>query len=111
MNDRQPSDDDLMRLFERARTDLPSEAFVERIERRLAHARRSRLGAQIALLALLVVAAALMTPYVSRGSVTLMAYAAQWLPQLGLALNSPTGWAGSLLLGAWVLKRAHVFER
>jgi len=28
-----------------------------------------------------------------------------------VALNSPTGWAGSLLLGAWVLKRAHVFER
>src|SRR6185437_12369042 len=99
MSDRQPADDDLMRLFERARTDLPSEAFVERLERRLAQARRTRLGAQIALLALLVAAAAL------------MACAAQWLPQLGLALDSPTGWAGSLLLGAWVLKRAHVFER
>jgi hypothetical protein len=47
----------LTHLFEGARLDLPSEAFVEQLERSLAHARRA------------------------------------------------------LSFGAWVLKRAHVFER
>lgn len=111
MSDRQPLDENLLRLFEGARTELPSADFVERLERRLARARLTRLGLQVALLALLVVAAALMTPYVTRGSLAAMDYAAQWLPDVGLALNSPAGWIGSLILGAWVLKRAHVFER
>jgi hypothetical protein len=111
MSDRQPLDEDLTRLFEGARTDLPSEAFVEQLERRLARARRMRLGTQVVLLAVLAAAAALMTPYVARGSLTVMDYAARWLPDVALALSSPAGWAASLILGAWVLKRAHVFER
>jgi hypothetical protein len=84
---------------------------VERLERSLARARRVRLGFQIVLLGLLAAAAALLTPSVTRGSFAVMDSAAQWLPDVGLALNSPAGWAGSLILGAWVLKRAHVFER
>jgi len=111
MNDSQPLDEDLMRLFEGARSELPSEAFVERLERRLARVRRTRLGIQIVLLALLAGVAALVTPYVSLGSLTAMDYAAQWVPDIGLALSSPAGWVASLILGAWVLKRAHVFER
>jgi len=111
MSDRQRPDGDLVRLFEAARTELPAEAFVERLERRLARSRRTRLGIQCLLLALLAVAAALVTPYVARGSLAAMDYAAQRLPDLGLVLNSPVGWIGSLLLGAWVLRRAHVFER
>lgn len=100
-----------MRLFEDARGELPPEVFVERLERRLARARGTRLGIQIVVLALLAVAAALVTPYVSLGSLSAMEYAAQWAPDIGLALNSPAGWVVSLILGAWVLKRAHVFER
>jgi hypothetical protein len=111
MSDRQPLDEDLMRLFEGARTELPPAGFVDTLVRHLARARRVRLGTQVVLLALLAVAAALMTPYVARGSLSVMESAAQWLPDVGLALSSPAGWIGSLILGAWVLKRAHVFER
>lgn len=111
MSDRQPLDEDLMRLFEGARVEPPPERFLEQLEHRLLRAKRARWGVRIVLLALLAVVAALMTPYVADGSLAAMDYAAQWLPALGLALNSPAGWAASLLLGAWVLKRAHVFER
>ena len=111
MSARQPLDEDLVRLFEGARTELPPAGFVDRLERRLARARRMRLGTQVVLLALLAGAAALMTPYVARGSLTMVDYAARGLPDVGLALSSPAGWAASLILGAWVLKRAHVFER
>src|SRR5690242_4269226 len=99
MSDRQRPDEDLMRLFEAARTELPAEAFLERLERRLARSRRTRLGLQIVLLALLAVAVAFVTPYVARGSLAAMDYAARRLPGLGLALNSPVGWIGSLILG------------
>jgi len=111
MNDMEPLDDDLMRLFEGARTELPSAAFLEQIERRMARGRCVRLTVQISLLALLAVAAAIVTPEVTRGSLAGGEYVAGWLPDLGLALSSPLGWAGSLILGAWVLKRTHVFER
>lgn len=111
MNDNRPLDEDLMRLFEGARTELPPAAFVERLERALARATHVWLGTQIILLALLAIVAALMTPYVTQASLTVTDYVAQWLPDVGVALSSPAGWLGSLILGAWVLKRAHVFER
>src|SRR5690348_10873235 len=111
MSDSEPLDEDLMRRFEGARNELPSAAFVERLERRLGRARRTRVGIRIVLLAALAIMAVLLTPYVTRGSLTAMDYAAQWVPDAGLALNTPLGWVGSLILGAWILKRAHVFER
>ncbi len=107
MSDMQSLDEDLLRLFERARTELPSAAFLERLERRMARARGVRLAVQISLLALLVVAIAIVTPEVTAG----IGYAAKWLPEIGLAMSSPLGWLCSLILGAWVLKRTHVFER
>ena len=107
MSDMQSLDEDLLRLFEGARTELPSAEFLERIERRMARARGVRLAVQISLLALLVVAMAIVTPEISTG----VGYAAKWMPDLGLAMSSPLGWICSLILGAGVLKRTHVFER
>lgn len=107
MSDMQSLDDDLLRLFEGARTELPSAAFLERIEGRMARARGVRVALQIGLLALLVAAIAIATPEITAG----VAYAAKWLPDAGLAMTSPLGWVCSLVLGAGVLKRAHVFER
>src|SRR5262249_53654638 len=111
MSDLQPLDEDLVRLFDGARAELPSEAFLEQLGRRIARSRAIRLGAQAALFVLLAGVAALLTPYVVGGSLTSMDHASRWLPDLGLALNSPLGWLGSLMLGAWVLRRTHVFER
>lgn len=111
MSEMQPLDEDLLRLFEGARSELPSAAFLERIELRMARARSVRLAVQIGLLILLAVAVAIVTPEVTRESLAGGDYLARWLPDLGLALSSPLGWVCSLILGAWVLKRTHVFER
>lgn len=107
MSDMQPLDDDLLHLFERARTELPSAAFLERTERRMARARGVRVALQVGLLAVLAVAMAIVTPEVTAG----VGYAVKWLPELGLAMSSPLGWVCSLLVGAGVLKRTHVFDR
>lgn len=111
MSEMQPLDEDLVRLFEGARTEIPSAAFLEHIELRMARVRGVRLAAQIGLLILLAVAVAILTPEIVSGSLAGGDYVARWLPDLGLALSSPLGWVCSLILGAWVLKRTHVFER
>ena len=112
MSDMQPPlDEDLVRLFEDARAPLPSEAFLERFERRRARVGRLRLVLQVGGLALLAAAGLIIAPYAIRGSLALSGYAADGLSSLGLAMLSPAGWAGSLLLGAWILRRCHVFDR
>jgi len=111
MSDHPPLDEDLAHLFEDARAALPAKAFLEQLERRMARARTLRLTFRVGLLTVLVVAVAVLAPYAGRGSVAAIDYAAQWVPQIGLAMNSPAGWIGSLLLGLWVLRRSHAFER
>ena len=109
--DSQPLDEDLVHLFEDARASLPAKAFLEPLERRMARARTLRRILRLGLLAVLVVSVAVLAPYASRGSLAAIDYAARWVPQIGLAMNSPAGWIGSLLLGLWVLRRSHAFER
>ena len=112
MSDMQPPlDEDLMRRFEDARVPLPFEAFLERFERRRTRVRRLRVALHAGGLALLAAAGLIIAPYAIRGSLALSGYAADGLSSLGLAMLSPAGWAGSLLLGAWILRRCHVFDR
>jgi hypothetical protein len=112
MTDRQPSlDPDLTRLFDEAHLELPATAFLESFERRIARARGVRLALQVAALGVLAPAALGLAPYAVRGSLLLSRYAMHWAPGLGLAMSSPVGWACSLLLGVWVLRRCHAFER
>jgi hypothetical protein len=106
-----PPDEDLTRLFDEARGDLPSEAFLERFQMRMARARRARLILQLCPLVLLAAVAAIVAPYAARGSLVVIEHAVRWIPDLGLAMTSPIGWVCSLALGVWVLRRSHVFER
>jgi hypothetical protein len=112
MSDLQPAlDPDLARLFDEARTTLPAEAFLEPLERRMVRARRARLAFQVTALVVLAVAALGLAPYVVRGSDLLSRYGAYWVGSVGVAMTSPIGWGCSLMLGAWVLRRCHAFER
>jgi hypothetical protein len=112
MSDMQPPlDEDLVRLFENAHAPLPPAAFLARFERRMARARRVRLAVQVAGLALLAGVVVIIAPYAIRGSLTLSSYAADGLLSLGVAMMSPVGWVGSLILGGWVLRRCHVLDR
>jgi hypothetical protein len=111
MSDMPSLDPDLTRLFDEARTSLPAEAFMEQLHVRLTHARHLRLGLQVSALALLAALAIAVTPYAARVSLTAADALGRWLPFIGEAMGSPLGWAGSLLVGAWVLRRSHVFGR
>jgi hypothetical protein len=112
MSDIQPPlDQDLVRLFDDAQSTLPSEAFVERFERRMARSMRIRLALQAVGLALLAAVVWITAPYAIRGSLALSSSATEGLSDLGLAMGSPMGWVCSLLAGAWVLRRYHVFDR
>jgi len=112
MSDSHPQlDENLVRLFEDANAPLSGEVFAEQFERRVARARRIRLTLQVAGMSLLAVIAALIAPYAIQGSLALGGRLAPSLSSLGLAMLSPAGWAGSLLLGGWILRRCHVFDR
>jgi hypothetical protein len=112
MSDMQPQlDEDLVRLFEDVQAPVHPEAFLERIERRMARLRRVRLAVRLSGLALLAGVAVIIAPYTLQGSLTLSSYAAEAVSSLGLAMMSPVGWACSLILGAWVLRRCHVLKR
>jgi len=111
MSDTRPQlDENLVRLFEDAHAPLPPEAFLELFERRAARAWRARFSLQVAGICLLAVIAALIAPYAIQGSLALSRDVSAGLSSVGLAMMSPAGWAGSLLLGAWVLRRCHVFD-
>ncbi len=112
MSDTQPPlDKVLVRLFEDAHAPLPPQGFLEGIERQMARARGIRLALQVGGLVLLGAVALIAAPYAIRVSLTLSSYASDGLSGLGLAMGSPAGWVCSLLVGAWVLRRFHVFDR
>jgi hypothetical protein len=108
-------DDELHVLFERARAPLDAQPFIEQFERRLCAARRSARvrAATIVLLGALLAAAIVLlaAPYVARLCVSLGTYVQGGVPSLTDALASPAGWAVSIVLAAWVLRRSGVFGR
>jgi hypothetical protein len=105
------ADEDLVRMFEGTRSELPPEAFLQQLQRRMLRAKAASWAVRLGLLAALACAAWMAAPAVTRASLAAIAYAARSVPELALALSSPGGWIASLILGGWVLKRTHVFER
>lgn len=99
-------DDPLTRLFAEAREPLPSEDFLQSLALRMDRARRGRTLRRAALTAAAAGLAVALTPYVAEGSLTVASHVGVWVPALGNALTSPVGWACSLALGAWELRRA-----
>ncbi len=111
MSDMPPLDPDLTRLFDAARAPLPAEVFSERLQAGIDRARRVRLILQLVGLGLLAAVAVAVTPYAATVSLAAADSLGRWVPEVGVAMGSPLGWACSLLVGAWVLRRSHVFDR
>jgi hypothetical protein len=99
-------DDNLRRLFAEAEETLPAAAFLEMAAGRVRQMRRRRAISRTALATAGVGAAIAVTPYVVEGSLLAASHAGMWAPGLGNALTSPIGWACSLAVAAWGLRRA-----
>jgi hypothetical protein len=99
-------DDTLIRLFADAQASLPAADFLQGVLCRMERERRRRGIKLVTMTAAAGGLAIALTPYVVRGSVAVAAYLGMWLPAIGGALASPIGWAGSLAIAAWSLRRA-----
>jgi len=91
-------DDTLTRLFAEARETPPAEGFLADVLIRIQHARRRRAMKRAALMAVAVVLALALTPYIVAGSLV-------WLPGLGNALTSPVAWVCALAIAALRIRR------
>ncbi len=100
-------DDTLFRLFAEAQARLPADDFLQSVLRRMERERRRRSIRLAAMTAAAGGLAVALTPYVARGSVVVAAHLGTWLPAIGGALASPIGWACSLAIAAWSLRRAY----
>jgi hypothetical protein len=104
-------DEDLTRLFAASDSSVSTEEFVTNVMRRIGRERRQRMLRRVALALLLVVVAAAATPYVVEGSLEIASRFVDALAAFGAVLASPAGWACTILLAVWVLRRAQVFGR
>ncbi len=104
-------DSDLTRLFDEARHALPPGEFAERVGLRIHGARRRRALRRILTWLAVAVCAAAASPYAVQASLALVDRMEQWLPDLGRTLVSPAGWACSILLALWLLRRVKVLHR
>jgi hypothetical protein len=102
------SDEDLIRLFAETERSLPPEEFLTQVTTRIGRARQRRMLLKLTLALVLVVAAAAATPFVAEGSLELGIRVVDGLAAFGAALGTPAGWACSILMGAWALRRAGV---
>lgn len=105
------SDDLLMRLFAEARAPRAGDEFVASVAARIGRARLRGRVARIAAFALLAALAVAATPYVAEGSLALADRLASGLPALGAALVSPVGWAASVVIALWSLRRLRILGR
>jgi uncharacterized protein (DUF2062 family) len=99
-------DDTLTRLFAEARETLPPEDFLESVALRMNHGRRERALKRAALMTVAAGLGIAVTPFIAEGSLTVASHLGVWLLALGNALTSPLGWACSLAVGAWGVRRA-----
>jgi len=100
----------LVQLFAAARRPTGDAEFTQAVLERVASARRMRSAKAVAQVVLLLVAAAAAAPFVADLSLTVVRHLDVWLPSFGNALASPVGWACSLAIGAWSLRRARVIR-
>lgn len=99
-------DDTLTRLFAEARATLPAEEFLENVALRMNRGRRQRALKRAALTTVAAGLGIAVTPFIAEGSLTVASHLGAWLLALGNALMSPVGWACSLALAAWGVRRA-----
>ena len=98
-------DPELLRLFDEAPTPAPhEEAFVTTTIAGLERARRVRLVRRITGTAVILIAAAIIAPYVAQLTLTVMGWLLDHLPQTGVALISPIGCVCAALI-AWRIAR------
>jgi hypothetical protein len=104
-------DPELSRAFARAREPLGDDLFTATLLRKLDRLRRRRLWRQILVTAAVVLIVAVNLRLVldeTAGAVRLVAEAA---PVYTEWVISPWGWAGSMLIGAWVVLRTRRSRR
>lgn len=99
-------DDTLTRLFAEARATLPAEEFLENVAVCMRRGRRRRALEWAAWTTAAAGLAIALTPLIVAGSLTAASHLGLWLLALGNALISPVGWACSLALAAWGVRRA-----
>jgi hypothetical protein len=100
-------DDTLIRLFAEAQARLPADDFLQGVTRRMERERRRRGIKLVTMTAAAGGLAIAATPYVARGSIVVADHLGIWLPAVGGALTSPIGWACSVAIAAWSLRRAY----
>jgi hypothetical protein len=97
-------DPELLRLFDAAVPAPHEGAFVATTIARLERARRARLIRRFAGTAIVLIAAAIVAPYVAQLTLTATDWLLDHLPQTGVALASPIGCVCAALI-AWRIAR------
>lgn len=99
-------DDTLTRLFAEVQEEaLPPDGFLAQLAARMHRDGRRRAIQRLAWRTVAAAVAAAATPYVAGGTLGVASHLGVWLAQMGNALTSPAGWACSLLIAAWGMRR------
>lgn len=99
---------DLRQLFLRAHEDLPGDGFELRVAASVQRQRRVRNSLRVVLFCLLVVVAVISAPLLIEASMVLGRLMENFYGDVGALLTSPLGWAASLLLAAWTLRKSRL---
>jgi hypothetical protein len=104
-------DPELARVFARAREPLGEEVFMATLLQKIERARRRRLWRQILTAAAVVLIIVVNLRLVLDETASAVRLAADAVPAYTEWVISPWGWAGSMLIGAWVVLRTRPSRR
>jgi len=104
-------DPELTRVFARAREPLGDDLFTATLLQKIERVRRRRLWRQVVVAAAVVLIVALNLRLVLDETADAVRMAAEAAPAYSEWVLSPWGWAGSMLIGAWVVLRTRRSRR